>query len=221
MNIKHTSEDLEKFSDEIAKMFNEKLIKAPIHLDNCNEDQLIRVFEKYVNEDDYVCGTWRQHYKCLLKGVKLEELTQAILEGRSIGLCFPKYKILSSSIVGGIFPIGIGLAKAIKLKNQKNKVVLFAGEMSFCTGIARECIDYARNFKLPIMWVCEDNGKSVCTPTKEVYGLVDHLGNPKRFWWELTPWVKDGPINLVGNDFIYYSYTSKYPHAGAGKRLNF
>ena len=220
-NIKYTKEELIAFEEEIAQRFNNKEIKAPIHLDNGNENQLIRVFEKYVNEDDYVLGTWRQHYKCLLKGVKPEELTKEILEGRSIGLCFPKYKILSSAIVGGIFPISIGLAKAIKLKNQKNKVVVFGGEMSYMTGIARECVEYARNFKLPILFVCENNEKSVCTPSRDSWGLTDKVGNRKYFWWELTAYVKDGPINVVGNDFIYYSYESKWPHAGSGSRINF
>ena len=51
-----------------------------------------------------------------LKGVPEKLLEKEILDGKSISLCFPKYKIYSSAIVGGIIPIALGVALANKLK---------------------------------------------------------------------------------------------------------
>ena len=46
--------------------------------------------------------------------------------GRSMGLNFKKYNFYSSSIVGGIIPIAMGVAKSIKLKNKISRLVLLA-----------------------------------------------------------------------------------------------
>ena len=62
-----TKEELIAFEDEIANCFNQALIKAPIHLYNGNEDNILKVFEQ-INEDDWILCSWRSHYQCLLKG---------------------------------------------------------------------------------------------------------------------------------------------------------
>lgn len=214
MKVALTPEDLIKFEEEVCKNFSEKKIRAPIHLDNGNEEQLIEIFEKFVDEDDWILGSWRQHYKCLLKGVPPEKLMQAILEGKSISLCFPQYNVISSAIVGGILPIAVGIGMGIKKAKGTNKVVCFLGEMSSETGMAHECIKYSTAHKLPLLWVVEDNGKSVCTPTLPVWGLnkltyaPEYFSHPK----EVCP---------VRENVLYYRYESKYPHAGGTERVQF
>jgi TPP-dependent pyruvate/acetoin dehydrogenase alpha subunit len=197
-------EDLINFEEEIAESFNKALIRAPIHLYNGNEDELIKIFEK-INENDWILCSWRSHYQCLLKGVPKEMLKKDILAGRSISLCYNKYKILSSAIVTGIIPIATGIALDIKNKNEKSKVYCFMGDMTSESGIAHECIKYSISKKLPIHFIIEDNGKSVCTITKEAWGLEN-----------LT-------YEKVDNKYVsYYQYDlSKYPHAGSGARIQF
>ena len=80
-----TKEELIAFESEIADCFNEALIKAPIHLYNGNEDQILEIFKK-INEDDWVMCSWRSHYQCLLKGVPRAQLKNDILAGKSISL---------------------------------------------------------------------------------------------------------------------------------------
>jgi TPP-dependent pyruvate/acetoin dehydrogenase alpha subunit len=213
MNVTLTSEDLIKFEEECVELFGQKKIRAPIHLDNGNEHQLIQVFSKHVSPEDWVMGSWRMHYKCLLKGVPPEELKNAILEGRSIGLCFQEHKIISSAIVGGILPIALGTALGIKQSGGKNKVVCFVGDMTSQSGIFHECRTYAVNHGLPVLWVIEDNGKSVCTDTKQVWGTDRLLWEPQHY--------KEG-VYEVAEDVLYFKYESKYPHAGGGgKRIQF
>ena len=201
-----TKEELIQFETEMAACFDDAMIRAPVHLYHGNEDQIIKVFkDNKIGPEDWVLCSWRSHYQCLLKGVPPEELKSAILQGRSISLCFEKYRILSSGIVTGVLPIATGIAMDIKRRGHKNKVYCFMGEMTSETGVAHECIKYARNHKLPIHFIVEDNGKSVCTDTRATWGME-----------KLT-------YEDVNDEYItYYKYKlEKYPHAGAGKRVQF
>jgi len=113
-------EDLVNFENEIAELFNNAKIKAPVHLYNGNEDQIIEIFRKHnIGKDDWVLCSWRSHYQCLLKGVPPDELKEAILQGRSISLCFSDYNVLCSGIVTGVLPISTGIAMDIKRKKEK------------------------------------------------------------------------------------------------------
>ena len=196
--------ELINFEEEIADLFNKGKIRAPVHLYQGNENKIIEFFKR-VKKNDWVFCSWRSHYQCLLKGVPKEEVKKEILSGRSISLCFPKYKIYSSALVGGSVPIAVGTALSLKLKNEKETMVYcFMGEMTSETGIAHECIKYSRNYNLPIHFIIEDNEKSVCTDTRNTWKLkkLSYEGKNDKF-------------------ITFYSYKSKWPHAGAGKRIQF
>ena len=198
-----TPDALLAFEEEIAQTFAQGEIQAPIHLSMGNEDQLIEIF-KSIQADDWVLCGWRSHYHCLLKGVSPDKLKAAILDGRSVGLCFPENKILCSGIVGGIAPIAVGLAWALKRKNDDNplghetRVHCFLGDMSAETGIVHEAMKYAAGQGLPIHWVVEDNGKSVCTDTQKSWG-----------------------DKFKAHDLERYYYTLGRPHAGIGQWVRF
>jgi TPP-dependent pyruvate/acetoin dehydrogenase alpha subunit len=202
-----TKEELIAFERDIADCFNVGQIRAPIHLSGGNEDKLIQYFANGVTPSDWVCGSWRMHYQCLLKGVPPDRLKADILAGKSITLCYPEYQIISSAIVGGILPIATGIAWSLKREwgNYGNYggegpwVHCFLGDMTGHTGMFQECVSYAHINFLPITFVVEDNGMSVCTPTADVAG------------------------QLEGRENRVYSYTYRlpWPHAGAGKRVQF
>ena len=196
-------EDLIKFEEEISELFNGAYIPAPVHLYYGNEDQIIDVFKK-VRPQDWVFCSWRSHYQCLLKGVPTEEIKNEILAGRSISLCFPDYQIYSSALVGGSLPVAVGTAIAIKRKDEDSKVYCFMGDMTSETGIAHECIKYSRNHQLPIHFIIEDNSKSVCTDTRETWNVSSLSYEEKH-----------------DSNITYYHYETKYPHAGAGTRVQF
>ena len=201
-----TKEQLIEFENDIADSFNNALIKAPVHLYNGNEEQIIDVFTKHnISKDDCVLCSWRSHYQCLLKGVPPQKLKNAILQGRSISLSFKDYRVLCSGIVTGQLSVSLGIALDIKRRGGKNKVYCFMGDMTSETGAAHECIKYARNHKLPIHFIIEDNGKSVCTDTRATWAMD-----------KLT-------YEDVNDEYVtYYKYKlDKYPHAGAGIRVQF
>jgi pyruvate dehydrogenase E1 component alpha subunit len=198
-----TAQDLIAFETEIADLFNAAKIRAPIHLYFGNEDKMIEIFRD-VKPEDWVFCSWRSHYQCLLKGVPPQELKEEILAGHSISLCFPKQRVVSSAIVGGIIPIAVGTALSLKRKGEKGMVHCFAGEMTSETGIFHESVKYCYNHQLPIRFIVEDNGKSVCTDTREA-------------WAQKVLTYENNAHPMV----TFYKYETKYPHAGAGQRVQF
>jgi len=198
-----TPAELIAFETEIADIFNAGKIRAPVHLYYGNEAQMIEIFRD-IQPEDWVFCSWRSHYQCLLKGVPPEEVKAEILAGRSISLCFPKYRIVSSAIVTGVLPIAVGAALGIKRRGEKARVHCFAGEMTAETGAFHECLKYSTNHQLPIRFIIEDNGKSVCTDTRET-------------WNQPVLTYENSRHPLV----VQYKYQSKYPHAGAGQRVQF
>lgn len=190
---------LKQFELEIAELFNAGAIPYPVHLESGNEEHLIRVFKDIDKENDYVFGSWRLHLKALLKGVTWHDLKSAIMNGHSMSLRFDEQRVYGSAIVGGSIPIALGAAMGIQRRQGTGKVWCFVGDMTSMTGIFSECLRYAENFNLPIRFVVEDNNLSVCTNTREVWGSA-----PPR-----SPLIE------------YYQYTSRWPHAGAGKRIQF
>ena len=136
MKLKDNGKDMKiEPSDKIELCPNMKLLKKNIWsseinriANKYNEITLIRIF-KNIKKTDWVFSSWRNHYHAILKGVPLKLIKKEIISGRSMGLNFKKYNFYSSSIVGGIIPIALGVAKSIKLK--KSKIILMTTEKMF------------------------------------------------------------------------------------------
>ena len=201
-----TKEDLASFEKEIADIFATGAIRAPVHLRAGREEQLIKIFkENDIGPDDYVFGYWDSHELALLKGVPREQVKQAILDGKSISLCFPEYKVLCSGIAGSLMGTAVGVAWALKQQNKKGRVFIFCGDMSAETGSFHEAVKYAFNFDLPVKFIVCDNGLSVMTNTREVWGCPD-------------PWFKNTKYE---EKIIYFKYVNGFPHSGLGKLIKF
>lgn len=199
-----TKEDLIKFSNEIASRYKQGKIRAPIHLGGGNEDHLIEIFNKYkITQDDWILCTWRSHYHWLLSGRDSEKLKQQILDGHSMHIFDDKF--FTSAIVGGIAPIAVGVAKALQLKNSKDRVFAFLGCMGANCGISVESIKYSLGHDLPVKFIIENNNLSVRTDTRNSWGKnYDHLQDLRKL-----------------SNVIYYEYTRLWPHAGTGERVLF
>ena len=199
---KHINIDKKKlinFESIVKDYYNLGKIRGPVHLSSGNENYLLKIF-KYIDSNDWVCSNWRNHFHALLHGIPSEEIFKQIIIGTSMSTNYHNPKFLSSSIVAGSLSIALGLAIAAKKKKSRNKVWCFIGDMTFETGFFHEVYKYSRNFKLPLEFVIEDNGKSTNTPTKVAWGRKK-LNYPK--------------------DVIYYKYKLNYPHHGTGKWVAF
>ena len=194
-----TSEELIKFEDEIKELYDDAQIKAPIHLSNGNESELIEIFS-YISKEDWIFSSWRNHYHALLHGIRKNELLEEIVNGKSMSTNFKKHNFYSSSIVGGTIPIALGSSIALKKQHSNKKVWCFIGDMTFETGTFYEAHKYATNFDLPLQFIVEDNNMSTDTPTDETWGGVK----------------REVPDNV-----IYYKYKRNYPHHGTGNWVMF
>lgn len=191
---------LVNFEKEVKVAYDSGKIKAPIHLSGNNEKQLINIFKK-IKKNDWVFSTWRSHYHALLHGLDQKWLYNEILSGRSMGIINKKRNFFCSAIVGGILPIALGVALSIKRQNQKKKVWVFIGDMTYETGVFHETYKYSNNFKLPIRFVIEDNGLSTNTPTTKAWGAKFKI--------------------LKKKNIIRYSYKRNFPHHGTGSWILF
>jgi TPP-dependent pyruvate/acetoin dehydrogenase alpha subunit len=199
-----------EFENKIATLFNSGKIRAPIHLYHGNEEQMLKVFDLIDKKNDWVLCTWRNHYQALCKGIPPKLLEEQIIKGKSMVMNLPKYKFICSSIVGGIPSIATGIALAIKQKNTDEHVWCWVGDMSAETGAFHEAYKYSVNNNLPITFIVEDNRKSVLTPTPEIWNREVPYFIEKDGDWVEQPHL------------IYYKYeNTKYPHAGAGIRVQF
>mgnify|MGYP003113900826 CR=1 FL=1 len=193
-----TKQELIDFESKVRDVYEDGGIKGPIHLSKNNEKHLIEIFQ-YISKNDWVFTPWRNHYHALLHGVDSKKLYESILNGNSMHTNNINPNFYSSSIVGGIIPLALGVSMALKQKKSNKKVWCFIGDMTMETGVFHEAYKYAKNFELPLNWVVEDNDISVNTPT-------DMAWNYKQ---------------QVPDDVIYYKYKLGYPHHGTGKWVNF
>ncbi len=215
-------QELIDFENDIADIYQTGVIKGPIHLRDGNEDELIDVF-RYIKQDDYKFATWANHLEALLSGIPSHLVKQRILDGRSMAMNFPSHRFYTSAIVGGICPIGLGVAHSVKERGGKETVWMFIGDMTLHCGITHECIKYGIYNHLPIRWVVANNKKSVDTPTKDAWKRDKMYGNDGVINLELIRYY-----NKLGRKFYqyadaikYYTYKSKYPHSGTGKFVSF
>ena len=194
--------DIEKisiFEKKIFDLYNNGKIKYPIHLTKGNENQLVEIF-KYIDNKDWVFTSWRNHAHALLHGIPEKKLEKQIMMGKSMYVSSKKNNFFCSSIAGGIIPIALGSALALKRKGSKQKVWLFVGDMTSMMGVFYEAYNYSRNFNLPLEIVIEDNGQSVYTDTKKTWN-IKKLQLPK--------------------DIFYYKFKLGYPHHGTGQWVSF
>ena len=194
-----TKKDLIDFEHRIKVEYEKATIPGPVHMSKNNEDELIEIF-KYIHPEDWVFSSWRNHYHALLHGVPEDHLSELILAGKSMSVYCEEPKLYTSSIVGGIIPIALGVAKALKIKNSNRKVWLFVGDMTAETGAFHEAYKFSRNHNLPLEIVIEDNNMSTNTPTEETWG---------------------GFKSKHPEDVFYYNYDRGYPHHGTGQWILF
>lgn len=127
-----------------------------------------------LDRGDYVGTTHRGHGHALAKGIDLK-LFMAELFGKKNGFCMGRSGSMhvadrslgllgANGIVGGGIPIATGAALAAKYKKTGQISACFFGEGSTAQGTFHECLNMASLWKLPIVYVCENNRWAEFTP---------------------------------------------------------
>ncbi len=131
-----------------------------------------------LNPDDYILSTHRGHGHCLAKGAEMGKM-YAELFGKETGYCHgrggsmhiadvAKGNLGANGIVGAGCPIALGAGLSIQKKHSKQVVVCFFGDAATNQGTFHEAMNMSKAFRLPIVWVCENNLYGLSTPIESV-----------------------------------------------------
>lgn len=141
----------------------------------------------FLRKDDYIYTSHRGHGIPHVVG-KGGDLSSLMAEhcGKATGtcggmtgfhICQPEVGIYGmGGTIGSAFPLSLGWGIAAKKTNKGQVVVCFFGDGSTGRGTMHESMNMAANWKLPIVWVCENNGMGQFVPIKDAYPLEDIAG---------------------------------------------
>ena len=136
-----------------------------------------------LSKEDLVVSNHRGHGHSLAKGVSERAMLSELL-GKETGMCrgfggsmhssdLECGVVFSTAIVGGGIPLAVGVALALKMDKKPNCVVCFFGDGACNTGAFHEALNMAAVWKLPVVFVCENNQYAVSTPiTKSTAGHI-------------------------------------------------
>ena len=166
----------------IRKVYCEDEMKTPMHMSMGGEAINAGVCQA-LNKDDQVFGTYRSHALYLAKTGNIYNFfaemygkNTALLKGKggSMHLCDPQKGFMgTSAIVASSISVAVGAAFANKVKGNGKVVVVFFGDGATDEGTFWESINVAALMKVPVVFVCEDNGMAVHTGAKQRKGYKD------------------------------------------------
>ncbi|MEO8798844.1 MAG: pyruvate dehydrogenase (acetyl-transferring) E1 component subunit alpha [Polyangiaceae bacterium] len=136
-----------------------------------------------LEKDDYVITTYRDHGIAIAKGMSPNALMAELFGkktgcsgglGGSMHMFDVEHRMLGGyGIVGGHIPVAAGVAFASKYRNEKNVTICFFGEGAVSIGGFHEGLSLAALWKLPIVFICENNEYAMGTPIKRTLAQVD------------------------------------------------
>jgi len=127
----------------------------------------------HLNKEDTVVGTHRPHHFAIAKGVPLDRMTAEIFgkvtglskgKGGHMHLFDPEHKFSCSGIVGASMPPACGAGLAAKKMGKDWVAIAFFGEGAANQGSFHESLNLAALWKLPVIFVCEDNKWAISVP---------------------------------------------------------
>jgi TPP-dependent pyruvate/acetoin dehydrogenase alpha subunit len=165
---------IRRAEEEIARVYPTDQIKSPVHLSIGQEAVSVGICD-VLRPDDAVAPTYRGHAAFLAKGGSLRGL-MAELYGKSTGVAGGKggsmhlidmsHNVLgASAVVGTNIPLAVGYALAMKRTGTDRIVATFFGDGATEEGVFAESLNFAALKKLPVLFVCENNGYAIHTPT--------------------------------------------------------
>jgi pyruvate dehydrogenase E1 component alpha subunit len=155
-----------EFEESCAEQYAKGHITGFLHLYSGQEAVAVGCTAA-LSPDDYILSAYRDHAQAIVRGVDPKQV-MAELFGKAGGLCkgkggsmhlfSPQFNFMGGyAIVGGQFPIAVGLAWAAHLKNEDRLTACFFGDGSMNQGTFHESLNWARLWELPLLFICENN----------------------------------------------------------------
>ena len=197
------------FEEKAGELFQQNLIPGFIHLSIGEEASSVGTCSVLRN-DDYVASTHRGHGHLIGKGADPKRMFAELL-GRTSGYCKGKGGSMhiadfsigilgANGVVGGGFPIIVGAGLSIKLRKTDQVGVVFFGDGAANRGTFHEACNMAAIWKLPIIFVCENNLYASTTPSS--YSLAGGSVANRAAGYGIPGYLTDGNDVLEVRDTV-------------------
>ena len=178
--------------EKIIELYPSDLIQSPVHLSIGQESVAVGVCAN-LNLEDWVFINYRGHAFYLAKGGPMPEFFAELMgkkKGQSKGkagsmhLASPKQGVMgASAVVGSTISHAVGAALMAKIKNENKIFVTNFGDGALEQGVLHESLNFAALYKVPVLFLCEDNNLAVHSPKSErqsfsLESLVGSYGIP-------------------------------------------
>jgi acetoin:2,6-dichlorophenolindophenol oxidoreductase subunit alpha len=161
------------FENAADEMHRKGEIQGALHTSQGQEAEIVGACAA-LRADDYMVGNHRSHGHPIAKGAKLPGLMAELL-GRSTGVCsgkggsmhladFSVGSLGETSIVGSGIPVAAGAALGAKMQKSGRVSLCFFGDGASNEGAFHEGLNFAAIWKLPVVYLCENNRFAVTTP---------------------------------------------------------
>jgi TPP-dependent pyruvate/acetoin dehydrogenase alpha subunit len=167
---------IRRVEEEIARIYPSDRIKSPVHLSIGQEAVSVGVCEA-LRSQDVVFGSYRCHALYLAKGGHLPRMIAELYgkvtgcakgKGGSMHLVDAARGMLgTSAVVGTSIANAVGYAYAVRLRREARIVVSMFGDGAVDEGVFYESLNFAALKRLPILFVCENNGYAIHTHQRE------------------------------------------------------
>ena len=171
LDMYKTMLSIRAFETKAAECFTKGMLAGNIHL--CIGQEAVPTGACYALEpEDYMTSTHRGHGHCIAKGASLDKML-AELFGKKSGYCQGKggsmhiadvaglHSLGANGIVGAGIPIAAGSALVSKIKGDKHVTLCFFGDSASNQGTFHEAVNMAAAWKLPVVFLCENNSYGV------------------------------------------------------------
>ncbi len=178
-----TMQTIRIFEERIVDLYARGQVPGLAHL-YIGEEAVATGVCAALNQDDYITSTHRGHGHVIAKGAELDPM-MAELFGKKTGYCkgkggsmhiadMDKGILGANGIAGAGLPIAIGAGWSAKWRKTTQVAACFFGDDSSSNGTFHESLNLASLHKLPVLFICENNGYGIsvsqakCTPIKDI-----------------------------------------------------
>ena len=178
------------FEDKALNLFETNQLHGSVHLCTGQEAVAATVCS-HLRDEDYITSTHRGHGHCIAKGADPDK-AMAELMGKATGYCqgrggsmhiadVSKGNLGANAIVGAGLPIATGAALSAKMRKTDQVAVTFFGDGASNEGAFHEALNLASVWKLPIIFVCENNQFGISTHVSKSTSVQDIAVRAKAY----------------------------------------
>ena len=182
LNLYRTMVRIRRFEERVSEEFAAGSIPGSVHV-YIGEEAVATGTIAHLRKDDYIMSTHRGHGHLIAKGGKID-LMMAELFAKKTGYCLGKGGSMhiadldigmlgAAGIVGSGIPIATGAGLSARIRGTDQVTICFFGDGASNIGRFHEGINLASVWKLPVIFVCENNLWAVSVPTSA--SSADHL----------------------------------------------